>query len=133
MITGLNHMSLSVSDLDKSFIFYKEVLGFKPLVKWPGGAYLLAGETWFCLFPSTKVKVDESYTHFAFSVDEEVFKSLSERIQSSTKLWQDNVSEGDSLYFLDPDGYRLEIHVGDWQSRLATKKANPWPNAEFYA
>lgn len=31
---------------------------------------------------------------------------------------EENLSEGDSLYFLDPDGHKLELHVGSLQSRL---------------
>lgn len=29
---------------------------------------------------------------------------------------------------------KLEIHVGSWQTRIATKKANPgnWQNVEFF-
>ncbi|WP_159065009.1 hypothetical protein [Thaumasiovibrio subtropicus] len=30
-----------------------------------------------------------------------------------------NRSEGQSLYLLDPDGHKLELHVGDLNSRLA--------------
>lgn len=30
MITGINHITLSVSNVDRSFAFYAEVLGFTP-------------------------------------------------------------------------------------------------------
>ena len=41
MISGLNHLTLTVSDLDKSFDFYVDVLGFKPEGRWDKGAYFL--------------------------------------------------------------------------------------------
>ena len=49
MISGVNHITLSVIDLDKSFKFYTEVLSCKPVAKWKRGAYLLAGNLWLCL------------------------------------------------------------------------------------
>lgn len=30
MITGVNHITLSVRDVEQSFAFYSEVLGFRP-------------------------------------------------------------------------------------------------------
>ncbi|KAB8321112.1 hypothetical protein SD81_006350 [Tolypothrix campylonemoides VB511288] len=50
MITGINHINLSVKDLEESFKFYQEVLGFQPIAKWKKGAYFLAGDLWFCIF-----------------------------------------------------------------------------------
>ncbi|MEL7226304.1 MAG: VOC family protein, partial [Cyanobacteria bacterium J06576_12] len=50
MITGLNHVTLSVLDLDRSFEFYTQILSFQPLAKWKKGAYLLAGDLWFTLY-----------------------------------------------------------------------------------
>lgn len=36
MITGANHYTLVVADLEYSFKFYREILGLKPLCKWGG-------------------------------------------------------------------------------------------------
>lgn len=40
--------------------------------------------------------------------------------------------DGKSFYFLDPDGYKLELHVGTWQERLKEKQLDPWPNTQFF-
>lgn len=49
MIQGLNHITLAVKDLEKSFHFYSEILGFKPLMNSDSNAYFLAGDLWFCI------------------------------------------------------------------------------------
>ncbi|KPJ49965.1 glutathione transferase, partial [candidate division TA06 bacterium DG_26] len=33
MIRGINHITLAVRDIDESFKFYADVLGFKPIQK----------------------------------------------------------------------------------------------------
>jgi catechol 2,3-dioxygenase-like lactoylglutathione lyase family enzyme len=143
MITGINHINFAVSDISRSFAFYKEILGFTPLCKSEGSAYLLAGnpETPGCLWVSLDLdrqslrKPSPCNSHVAFSVTPEDFPVLSERILSSgTTVFKENTSPGSSLYFLDPDGHKLEIHVGSWQSRLAGKKENPgnWKNVEWF-
>ena len=43
MINGINHINISVADIERSFLFYKDILGFKPLCKSEGSAYFLAG------------------------------------------------------------------------------------------
>lgn len=45
---------------------------------------------------------------------------------------RDNRSEGASFYFLDPDGHRLEAHVGDLASRLRTCREHPYAGMRFY-
>ena len=135
MITGINHITIATNDVNESFNFYRNTLGFKPLCKWDKGAYFLVGNSWFCINCDENTAPTQDYTHIAFDVIQDDFENLKSRIIASNVLiFKDNISEGDSLYFCDPDGHKLEIHVGDWQTRIATKKANPgnWQNVEFF-
>lgn len=34
MIIGMNHITLAVLDIERSFVFYRDLLGLKPLAKW---------------------------------------------------------------------------------------------------
>lgn len=133
MIQGLNHLTLSVSDLERSFAFYREILQLKPLCRWGEGAYFLAGDLWLCLFEQSDLTPAKGYTHYSFSVAEQDFPKLVKRLKEhGIQPFKGNKSEGSSYYFHDPDGHQLELHVGDWRSRLASKKQAPWPDAEFY-
>lgn len=135
MITHMNHITLAVKDINQSFIFYREVLGLKPLCRWDKGAYFLVGDFWFCLNVDEKREPNPCYTHYAFGVSQTEFAAMSQRvIDSGTEIFKENTSPGDSLYFYDPDHHKLEIHVGNWQTRVAVKKANPgaWKNVEWF-
>jgi len=135
MITGLNHITLSVCDLERSFSFYVETLGFSPKARWESGAYLEAGNIWLALLIDNEVKnaVRPDYSHIAFSCDRESFNELSVRLETQGySAWQQNKSEGDSYYFLDPDEHKLEMHVGDLQTRLSSMKEKPWADFQFF-
>jgi glutathione S-transferase fosA5 len=136
MIGGLNHLTLSVRDLERSFAFYRDVLGFRPLAQWRRGAYLIAGEeTWVCLAldDATRPEPVPEYTHVAFSVSHADFAAVVARIRAAgASEWKDNSSEGESLYFLDPNGHKLEVHVGDWRSRLEACRARPYDDMVFF-
>jgi glutathione S-transferase fosA5 len=137
MISGLNHITLAVRDIDRSFRFYVGTLEARPLARWSTGVYLLAGDLWLCLTldEGTRPPPLEEYSHIAFSVPAAGFDHASARIRGyGAVIWQENRSEGASLYFLDPDGHKLEIHAGDWQTRLAAMKQDPWePDIEYFA
>jgi len=136
MVEGLNHVTLSVTELERSFRFYSQVLGFRPLARWKRGAYLLAGEqTWVCIIVNQQTRTEPlaEYSHLAFSVTESSFADTVAKIRESGAVaWQDNSSEGDSHYFLDPDGHKLEVHVGDWQSRLEACRQRPYDGMVFF-
>ena len=135
MISGVNHITLSIGDVERSFAFYTSVLGLKPLAKWPKGAYLLAGDMWVALVVDGQVRHGAlpEYTHIAFTVARPDFAALSTRIRASgAAIWQENWTEGESLYFVDPDRHKLEIHASDLETRLRSAKEQPWEGLEFF-
>ena len=135
MITGINHITLAIADIERSFAFYTAILGFQPVAKWPKGAYLLAGDTWVALVadPHARQVALPEYTHIAFSISAQEIDALGTRIRASgAPIWQENWTEGDSLYFLDPDGHKLEIHASDLATRIAAAKAQPWEGLTFF-
>lgn len=135
MISGINHITLAVRDLEQSFAFYRDVLGFRPLARWPRGAYLLAGDLWVALVVDehARAAVLPEYSHIAFSVAGADFARACQAVLASgAPLWQDNWTEGDSLYFSDPNGHKLEIHASDLATRLRTARAQPWEGLEFF-
>lgn len=135
MISGINHITLAVLNLDESLAFYIDVLGCKPVLKWKTGAYLLAGDLWLCLsldMQKTK-KVLLDYTHIAFSVSTDNYEKCCDNIiKSGATIWKNNTSEGASLYFLDPNGHKLEIHVSSLQARIEKIKQQPYEGTKFF-
>jgi catechol 2,3-dioxygenase-like lactoylglutathione lyase family enzyme len=124
-LRGLNHLTLAVTDLDRSLAFYQGVLGLRLRARWPAGAYLDAGSLWVCLAvdPAAAARPHPDYSHVAFDVDAAGFEALSVRVTAAAPRWRENRSEGASLYVLDPDGHKLELHVGSLDSRLAHYRA----------
>jgi catechol 2,3-dioxygenase-like lactoylglutathione lyase family enzyme len=126
MLTGLNHITLAVSDLDRALDFYTGLLGMKAHVRWQGGAYLSVGELWLCLSVDD-AKPSQDYSHIAFAIAAQDFPAAQTTVRGAgVREWKTNRSEGDSLYILDPDGHKLEIHCGDLHSRLEALRAQPY-------
>ena len=131
-VAGLNHLTLATDDLRRAFDFYVDVLGCRPRARWARGAYLSAGELWLCL-SSDAVDPPSDYTHVAFTVEEGELGAWRARLDAAgVRLWKTNTSEGGSIYFLDPDGHRLELHVGDLDSRLASLRDAPYDELELF-
>jgi catechol 2,3-dioxygenase-like lactoylglutathione lyase family enzyme len=135
MIKGVNHITLSVKDVEESFTFYTAVLGCRPVARWPQGAYLMAGDVWLALVLDDQARQEAlpEYSHIAFTVSLRDLACINERLaKSGVKIWQQNWTEGDSLYFIDPNGHKLEIHATDLGTRLQTARIDPWPGLEFF-
>ena len=130
MVTGLNHLTLSVHDLARSVVFYRDMLGLRLHARWDGGAYLSAGDLWLCLSlegQDTAALASPAYTHYAFSISQDDFPAFAAHLRAAgVPEWRQNRSAGDSLYFLDPDGHQLEAHAGSLAQRLAACRAAPY-------
>ncbi|REC94935.1 fosfomycin resistance glutathione transferase [Kushneria indalinina] len=134
MLRGLNHLTLSVSELGRSIEFYRDVLGLILNARWDTGAYLSLPDLWLCLTLDNQrsTQPHPEYTHYAFTVTKGDFVSSIEHLRThGVEEWRQNQSEGDSFYFLDPDGHKLEIHVGDLHSRLDACRQNPYSGMEI--
>lgn len=127
MLQGLNHITFAVQDLERSLAFYRGALGCELHARWDHGAYLTIGDCWLCLSLDASSSPAKGYSHIAFSIDAQSFSSFQRTLtEQGVEIWKQNASEGNSVYFVDPDGHRLEAHVGDLESRLKAIRAKPY-------
>ena len=130
-VTGLNHVTLAVQNLQRSVTFYTELLGFTLRMQGPRSAYLEAGTLWLALVVDARARDRSDYTHIAFSVRDTDLQSVKERLVGAhVSRWQEG--NGKSFYFADPDGHKLELHSGDLAQRLKERAALSEPGIVIY-
>ncbi len=132
MITGINHLTWNVKNIDVAFDFYVNILGLKPIMKSNKSAYFLAVNVWLAVTKGEKC-LDRRYDHIAFDLDKKTFDSLVEKLkQNNVSEWKENNSEGESFYFLDPFGNKFELHYSNLESRIKYGKENWGHDIEWY-
>jgi len=121
----IDHVALSVADLEKSIAWYQEVLGLERRYEDAWGDYpamLCAGSTCVALFPlrpgessaRSSGPAQPPMRHLAFRATYadllEAEKNLQER---GIPFEFQNHGIAHSIYFADPDGHQLEITTYD--------------------
>lgn len=124
-LEGLDHVALTVTDLDKSIAWYRDVLDLERRHADVWGdvpTFMCAGSTGLALFPLEipfpVPKPDAAETlvvrHIAFRADKKNFEAAQKRLKELGVdfAFQDH-EISHSIYFSDPDGHRLEITTYD--------------------
>lgn len=115
---GLNHVILTISDVNKSRAFYGDLLGFE-LEDFEGGLYFRVGEVGFFLFLSSRPILNDRFDEFRIGLDhlgftapsEAALRELAERLITAgvdTKGVEIFRTGNKYVAFRDPDNIQLE-------------------------
>jgi len=138
MIRSINHICYSVSNLNESIYFYKDILCGDLLLIGETTAYFDIGGLWVALNEEKDIPRNEiqySYTHTAFTIDESEYNSWYRWLKKNNVNILEgrtrNVRDKKSIYFIDPDGHKLELHTGTLENRMNYYKDTK-PHMVFY-
>lgn len=123
MIKGLDHVAIVVSDMDRSIIFYTEVLGLKLLLdgrsSGPEKKSFLGTRSKAIIALSEdknrltqKGQYAEGVNHVAFGVDniDKSSRMLTDKGVKFVEIKMGDDGNPEAYHFLDPDGLELEIY-----------------------
>ncbi len=120
VLEGIDHIALAVRDVERSVLWYQEVLGLERRFESVWGNYpavVGVGTTSLALFPVKSADPAPppgrdviAMRHFAFRVDRANFDAATTALKERglTIEFQDH-GAAHSIYFVDPDGHRIEI------------------------
>ena len=121
-LEGIDHVALSVRDVERSAQWYIDILGFERRHEgmWDGiPVFIGKGTTSLALFPvrskaGSSSPAEIRMLHLAFRATRKNFLAAQEELKHrGIKFEFQNHEISHSIYFLNPDGHKLEITTYD--------------------
>jgi catechol 2,3-dioxygenase-like lactoylglutathione lyase family enzyme len=112
--SGVDHVVLHVSDVQRSKKFYTEILGMTAYREDKGQVFLHAGRQGVALFRRASdlpVKAGNDLNHLALNVAEGTYETLKAELEQQGIAVTGRPGEDRCIYFCDPDGHRLQLVV----------------------
>ena len=101
--TGLNHIALAVTSVERSRDFYEKHLGLEVVREAiPSNCFLSCGNQFVALFRSAQPGMD----HYCYSIEDYDQRAAAEKLRAE-KL--EPSLAGNRIYFRDPDGLRVQL------------------------
>jgi catechol 2,3-dioxygenase-like lactoylglutathione lyase family enzyme len=127
LIYGISHITFIVKDLGKATKFFKEIFEAKEIYSSEDKTFsiskeklFLINDLWIAVMEGEKI--EKSYNHIAFKIDESDYEMYLKRIENlglEIKVGRERViGEGNSIYFYDYDNHLFELHTGTLETRL---------------
>ncbi|WP_067929347.1 VOC family protein [Alicyclobacillus shizuokensis] len=119
-----SHVTVNVSDLNKSLDFYVGQLEMRLVHRGRRDAYLEWGTAWVCLQERPELASQRSQLgvdHVAFYIQPVAFHEAVEMLRrANVPIVRGPVERGGgwTVNFLDPDGTQLELHTGTLAGRM---------------
>lgn len=113
VIESINHLGLTVSNLENSINFYKELFDFEVIENNAKQAFIKEGDIIICLQEEENYKSQgNTKNRVSFIVDEDDFEDAIDELNAKNIpiiSGPENIRKGQSVVFLDPDGNQIEL------------------------
>jgi glyoxylase I family protein len=111
--TGIDHVVIWVSDLERSKRFYLDLLGMTVAQESEWQSFLWCGENQVALFDARQRDVAVTHgselNHMALRMDPASYEETKERLESEGIKVTGRTGDPNCIYFEDPDGHRLQL------------------------
>jgi catechol 2,3-dioxygenase-like lactoylglutathione lyase family enzyme len=112
--TGVDHVVLHVTNIERSKKFYTDVLGMTVYREDAGQVFMHAGQQGVALFEKereTQLAAGNDLNHLALNVAGGTYETLKAELEKAGVTVSGRPGEARCIYFRDPDGHRLQLMV----------------------
>jgi catechol 2,3-dioxygenase-like lactoylglutathione lyase family enzyme len=113
-VTGIDHIVLHVTDVERARTFYTDVLGMSVYRQNERQVFLHAGTQGVALFKKggdAPLATGNDLNHLALNVSDGTYETLRAGLEKHGVTVTGRPGEDRCIYFQDPDGHRLQLMV----------------------